>query len=43
MSISPVFSKLEVHPKIWGEELWITNNSKYFIFGFQPLKLATFL
>ena len=29
MSISPVFSKLEVHPKIWGEELWITNNSKY--------------
>ena len=29
MSISPTFSKLEVHPKIWGEELWITNNSKY--------------
>ena len=29
MSISPTFSKLEIHPKIWGEELWITNNSKY--------------
>ena len=29
MSISPTFGKLEVHPKIWGEELWITNNSKY--------------
>tara|TARA_R100000231_G_scaffold22927_1_gene21726 strand:- start:2955 stop:3329 length:375 start_codon:yes stop_codon:yes gene_type:complete len=29
MSIEPVFSKLEVHPKGWGDELWITNNEKY--------------
>jgi len=29
MSIEPVFSRLEVHPKGWGEELWITNNGKY--------------
>ena len=29
MSIKPVFSRLEVHPKGWGEELWITNNNKY--------------
>ena len=29
MSLEPVFSKLEVHPKIWGEELWVTNNEKY--------------
>jgi len=29
MSIMPVFSKLQVHPKGWGEELWITNNDKY--------------
>jgi len=29
MSIEPVFSKLEAHPKGWGDELWITNNGKY--------------
>ena len=29
MSISPVFSRLEAHPKKWGDELWITNNEKY--------------
>ena len=29
MSIEPVFSRLEVHSKGWGEELWITNNNKY--------------
>ena len=29
MSIEPVFSRLEVHPKGWGDELWITNNDKY--------------
>ena len=29
MSLEPVFSKLEVHPKICGEELWVTNNEKY--------------
>ncbi len=29
MSITPVFSRLEAHPKKWGDELWITNNEKY--------------
>jgi quercetin dioxygenase-like cupin family protein len=29
MSIEPVFSRLDVHPKGWGDELWITNNDKY--------------
>ena len=29
MSMQPIFSRLEVHPKGWGEELWITNNYKY--------------
>ena len=29
MSIEPIFSKLEVHPKGWGDELWIANNEKY--------------
>lgn len=29
MSIKPIFSKLEAHPKGWGDELWITNNEKY--------------
>ena len=29
MSIEPVFSRLEAHPKGWGDELWITNNEKY--------------
>tara|TARA_R110002020_G_C16178383_1_gene764616 strand:+ start:119 stop:493 length:375 start_codon:yes stop_codon:yes gene_type:complete len=29
MSIEPIFSKLETHPKGWGDELWIANNEKY--------------
>ena len=29
MSITPFFSRLEAHPKKWGDELWITNNEKY--------------
>jgi len=29
MSIQPSFSRLEPHPKGWGDELWITNNEKY--------------
>ena len=29
MSIAPVFSNLQSHPKGWGDELWITNNEKY--------------
>ena len=29
MSIEPIFSRLEAHPKGWGDELWITNNDKY--------------
>lgn len=29
MSIEPVFSRLESHPKGWGDELWIANNEKY--------------
>ena len=29
MSIEPIFSRLEAHPKGWGDELWITNNEKY--------------
>ena len=29
MSITPFVSRLEAHPKKWGDELWITNNEKY--------------
>lgn len=29
MSLQPEFSKLQRHPKGWGEEYWITNNEKY--------------
>jgi quercetin dioxygenase-like cupin family protein len=29
MSVKPVFSRLEVHPKGWGDELWIINNDRY--------------
>ena len=29
MSIEPVFSRLDAHPKGWGDELWIVNNEKY--------------
>ena len=29
MSIKPIFSKLEAHPKGWGDELWVANNEKY--------------
>lgn len=25
----PIFSRLEIHPKKWGEERWIINNDKY--------------
>jgi|TARA_R110002020_G_scaffold416331_1_gene625658 quercetin dioxygenase-like cupin family protein len=27
--MQPSFSRLEPHPKGWGDELWITNNEKY--------------
>ena len=29
MSLLPVFSKVEHHPKTWGDEYWIANNKKY--------------
>ena len=29
MSREPIFSRLQSHPKGWGDELWITNNEKY--------------
>tara|TARA_B100000945_G_scaffold27121_1_gene18881 strand:+ start:2451 stop:2825 length:375 start_codon:yes stop_codon:yes gene_type:complete len=29
VSIKPTFSKLQAHPKGWGDELWIANNEKY--------------
>ena len=29
MSLLPVFSKVEHHPKTWGDEYWIANNEKY--------------
>ena len=29
MSREPIFSTVEVHPKGWGDELWISNNDKY--------------
>ena len=29
MSIEPIFSRLETHPKGWGDELWVANNEKY--------------
>ena len=29
MKLEPVFSKVQNHPKGWGEEVWITNNDLY--------------
>ena len=29
MSREPIFSKIQPHPKGWGDELWIANNEKY--------------